>query len=131
MTDIHQPTGGADLPPKQERDNRPAPAANEPAGASPTPHKIVRPRRLWLLGLGALLPLAAGVAYGAVQRTDQNHQVMRTTEHHRSFVPTVRVATARASDSDEVISLPATTPAFAQANIFARTNGYIEKREVD
>jgi RND family efflux transporter MFP subunit len=81
--------------------------------------------------LSALLPVAVGVAYGASQQTAQDREVMRTTEQRRTFVPTVRVATARASVSDIVLNLPATTLAFAQANIFARTSGYIEKREVD
>ena len=32
---------------------------------------------------------------------------------------------------DLVVSLPATTSAFATANIFARASGYIERRNVD
>ena len=56
---------------------------------------------------------------------------MRTAEQRRDFVPTVRVARARAEGSKITISLPATTLAFASANIFARANGYIETRKVD
>ena len=37
----------------------------------------------------------------------------------------------RASDSKVAVSLPATTLAFAAANIYARANGYIETRKVD
>ena len=37
----------------------------------------------------------------------------------------------RPSAGTEVVSLPATTSAFAAANIFARASGYIDKREVD
>jgi RND family efflux transporter MFP subunit len=72
-----------------------------------------------------------GVAYGAVQRNGQDRQVMRTTGQQRDFVPTVRVAKVRAADSEMTVSLPATTLAFASANIFARANGYIETRKVD
>jgi RND family efflux transporter MFP subunit len=54
-----------------------------------------------------------------------------TTQRIRTFVPEVRVAAVRASDSKMTISLPATTTAFEAANIFARTSGYIEKRYVD
>ena len=56
---------------------------------------------------------------------------MRTTEQQQDFVPTVRVAKARAVDSKMTVSLPATTLAFAAANIYARTNGYIVTRKVD
>jgi hypothetical protein len=37
----------------------------------------------------------------------------------------------RASNDTVVVSLPATTSAFAAANIFARASGYIEKRNTD
>ena len=46
-------------------------------------------------------------------------------------MPTVRVATVHASDNTLNVSLPATTLAFEAANIYARANGYIEKRQVD
>jgi RND family efflux transporter MFP subunit len=112
----------------EERDNRPAPEASAPPAAD---HKSIRPRALWLLALGALLPLAAGLAYGAVRHDAQNRQVMRTMERQQDFVPTVRVAKARAADATMIVSLPATTLAFEAANIFARANGYIETRKVD
>jgi RND family efflux transporter MFP subunit len=56
---------------------------------------------------------------------------MTTTAQQRDFVPAVRVAKVRAADSEMTISLPATTLAFASANIYARANGYIETRKVD
>jgi multidrug efflux pump subunit AcrA (membrane-fusion protein) len=121
-----------DLPSKDERDDQSVPASKSPSGGPPTAdHGSVRSRSLWLLGLGALLPLAAGVVYGALQHSAQGHQVMTTVEQQRDFVPTVRVAKARAADTEMTISLPATTLAFASANIFARANGYIEARKVD
>jgi RND family efflux transporter MFP subunit len=121
-----------DLPPKDNPDDQPERAAKPLAGTSPaTSHKAIRPRGLWLVGLGALLPLAAGVAYGASQHNAQERQIMRTSEQQRDFVPTVHVAKARAAESEMTITLPATTLAFAAANIFARANGYIETRKVD
>jgi RND family efflux transporter MFP subunit len=118
-----------DLPPKDERDDQPEAAARPPAGTSS--HKAIRPRAMWLLGLGALVPLAAGLAYGASRHNAQNRQVMQTLEQRRDLVPTVRVARARAADSTMTVSLPATTLAFEAANIYARANGYIETRKVD
>jgi len=112
----------------EEGDNRPAPEAGAPPAAD---HKATRPRALWLLALAALLPLAAGLAYGAARRDAQSRQVMRTIERQQDFVPTVRVAKARAADSTMIVSLPATTLGIRAANIFARANGYIETRKVD
>ena len=53
------------------------------------------------------------------------------SEQRRDFVPSVRVAAVRASDGIVLVTLPATTSAFAVANIFARASGYIDKRKVD
>jgi RND family efflux transporter MFP subunit len=46
-------------------------------------------------------------------------------------VPSVRVATVKASPAVMSVTLPATTAAFAQAEIYARATGYIDKRDVD
>jgi len=100
----------------------------EPAAKSPP---AIRPRSLWFLGLGLLLPLAVSVAYGASRHSALDHRVMRTAEQQRDFVPNVRVAKVRAADSEMTVSLPGTTLAFAAANIFARANGYIDTRKVD
>jgi RND family efflux transporter MFP subunit len=131
MSNLNRANDFENLPPKDGRDDKPA-ATKTSVGAPPaSSHKVIRPRALWLLGLGALLPLAAGLAYGASRHSAQDRQVMLTAEQQRDFVPTVRVARARAADSEMTISLPATTLAFAAANIFARGNGYIETRRVD
>src|SRR4051812_40614598 len=132
MNDVNRSNDFEDLLPKDGRNDQAEPAAKLPAGAPPaTTHKAIRPRRLWLLGLVAVVPLAAGVSYGASQRIAQGRQAMKTTEQQRDFVPAVRVAIARAADSEMTVSLPATTLAFASANIYARANGYIETRKVD
>jgi RND family efflux transporter MFP subunit len=91
-------------------------------------------RRRWgglLFGLGAFLLLAGGLATGASRSYSQQREVKATAEQLRDFVPSVRVATVRASPGNIVVTLPATTAAFADANIYARATGYIEKRNVD
>jgi RND family efflux transporter MFP subunit len=91
-------------------------------------------RRRWgglLFGLGAFLLLAGGLAFGASRSYSQQREVKATAEQLRDFVPSVRVATVRASPGNIVVTLPATTAAFADANIYARATGYIEKRNVD
>ena len=92
-----------------------------------------KPRR-WvarLLGLGALLALLAGIAFGAWRYEVQHHEAVATAERRANFVPEVRVGTVEASDATMVISLPGSTSAFTEANIFARASGYIDKRNVD
>jgi len=132
MTICNRANDPEDLPPKDEQHARPNTADKVAAGAATRiTHTAIRPRSVWRLGLGALLLITAGVAYGASQRLAQSRQVMRTTQQQRDFVPTVRVAKARAADSETIISLPGTTLAFAAANIFARASGYIETRKVD
>ena len=56
---------------------------------------------------------------------------MATAEQERDFVPSVRVATVKANAAVMSVTLPATTAAFAQAEIYARATGYIGKRNVD
>lgn len=112
----------------EQREDRPAQAASTPPASK---SKAIHPRTSWLLGLAVLLPLAAGLAYGASRHNAQTRQVMRTAEQQRDLVPAVRTAKARAADGTMTVSLPATTLAFAAAGIYARANGYIETRKVD
>src|SRR5208337_5627654 len=91
-------------------------------------------RRRWgvrLFAAGAFLLLAGGVALGAWRHYSQQQQVMATAEQERDFVPSVRVATVKANAAFMSVTLPATTAAFAQADIYARATGYIGKRNVD
>jgi RND family efflux transporter MFP subunit len=91
-------------------------------------------RRRWsrfLFGGSAFLLLAVGLAFGTSRSYSQQREVIATADHARDFVPSVRVATVGASPGNIVVTLPATTAAFADANIYARATGYIGKRNVD
>jgi RND family efflux transporter MFP subunit len=83
-----------------------------------------------MFGSAALLLLVGGLAVGGWRHYQAEREVAATSEQAHAFVPEVRVATVRASDSKINVTLPATTAAFEAANIFARTSGYIEKRYV-
>jgi RND family efflux transporter MFP subunit len=111
------------------RDNRPVDRDTQ------NPQKLRREvRRRWgarLFAAGAFLLLAGGVALGAWRHYSQQQVVISTAEDERDFVPSVRVATVKASPAVMSATLPATTAAFAQAEIFARATGYIGKRFVD
>jgi RND family efflux transporter MFP subunit len=74
---------------------------------------------------------AGGVALGASRHHAQHQRVMATAERERDFAPSVRVATVEANPGIVSGTLPGTTAAFADANIYARATGYIAKRNVD
>jgi RND family efflux transporter MFP subunit len=84
-----------------------------------------------LFGATALFLLLGGLGMGGWRHYRAELAVLATAQESKTAVPEVRVGTVRASDSKITVSLPATTAAFEAANIFARTNGYIEKRYVD
>ncbi len=84
-----------------------------------------------LLGGMALLLLLGALGMGAWRHYRAEHEVVAITQRNQTRVPSVRVGVVRASDDKITVTLPATTTAFEAANIFARTNGYIEKRYVD
>jgi RND family efflux transporter MFP subunit len=84
-----------------------------------------------LAGFGLVLIVSAALAYGAWSHYAEHRQVLATAAEQRDFVPQVRVAAVELSDNIDVVKLPATTSAFASANIFARASGYIATREVD
>jgi RND family efflux transporter MFP subunit len=90
-----------------------------------------RGRRGRLIVLGVAVVLAGTLIAGAWTHLTQYRLSADAEEQERDFVPSVRVASVEPSGEIEVVRLPATTSAFATANIFARASGYIAKREVD
>jgi RND family efflux transporter MFP subunit len=85
-------------------------------------------RSLWFV---LLIFLVAALGYGTWLHFTLHAQVMETAKERAGFVPSVRVATVQASTPTWPITLPATTSAFAAANIYARATGYISRRDVD
>jgi RND family efflux transporter MFP subunit len=91
-------------------------------------------RRRWggrLFALSGFLLLAGGVSLGAWRHYSQHQEVMATAERERDFVPSVHVAAVEANPGIVSVTLPGTTAAFADANIYARATGYIATRNVD
>jgi RND family efflux transporter MFP subunit len=114
------------------RDRQQSPAVDREI-ESPAKHRP-RLRRRWggrLFALGGFLLLAGGLLLGVSGKISQQQQVAATAEQARDFVPSVDVATVKASPVTVSATLPGTTAAFATANIFARATGYIAKRNVD
>jgi RND family efflux transporter MFP subunit len=112
------------------------PANIEPAETARAPDHEPAPRvksrwRGVLWGFVLVLMVAVTLAYGGYSHYAQSREVAAIAEEKRNLVPQVRVETVKPGDAIDVVSLPATTSAFAAANIFARASGYIAEREVD
>jgi RND family efflux transporter MFP subunit len=111
-------------------DRRDRPEVERETGNAPKQRR----RRRWggrLFAFGGFLLLAGGLSLGAWGNYSQQQQVMTTAEQERDFVPSLRVATVAASPDTMSVTLPGTTAAFDNANIYARATGYIAKRNVD
>ena len=101
-------------------------------GRAAEPHgREHRGRRGRLIVLGVAVVLTGALTAGAWTHLTQYRLSADAAEQERDFVPQVRVASVESSGDTGVVKLPATTSAFASANIFARASGYIAKREVD
>jgi RND family efflux transporter MFP subunit len=128
MSEIRQ------LPAREFRERPHEPAVRDMPASAPSPKAKPRAPRRWsgpLLGLGAFLVLAGALGVGGWRYYAQHRQVLETAQQRRDFVPSLRVATVRASDPEQIVKLPATTLAFTAANIYARASGYIVERKVD
>ena len=118
-----------------EHPEQPLASPNRPCARAAMPPAGARDRRQgYLLGLGVLLVLAGAARLRRVGATRRSSAevAMATAEQHRDFVPErPRGGGAGERPTAVIVSLPATTSAFASANIFARASGYIDKRKVD
>jgi RND family efflux transporter MFP subunit len=84
-----------------------------------------------LFAFGGALLLAGGLTLGGRGDYSLKQEVMATARHERDFVPSLRVAPVEANPAHVSVTLPGTTAAFADANVYARATGYIAKRNVD
>src|SRR5947209_19447961 len=103
---------------------RRVPATDRVTEKAPPRHLLDKPRRRGgrLLALGVLLVLAGALAFGAWRYYSQHREAVAISQQRREFVPSVRVASVRASGSTVLVYLPATTSAFSAADIFARSS---------
>src|SRR5580700_10922929 len=103
-------------------------AETDRAAEQPAHERKMRGR---IIVLGVVVALVGALTAGAWTHLTQYRLSADAAEKERDFVPQVRVASVEPSSEIDVVKLPATTSAFATANVFARASGYIEKREVD
>jgi RND family efflux transporter MFP subunit len=109
----------------------PRPAAPGRERASPGARPARRGSWLRRLGVVAFLLLAAALAFGAWQHYSRHLQVTATAVEQAGFVPSVRVEAVTQRREPLQVSLPATTLAFEEAQIYARASGYVLRRYVD
>jgi len=90
-----------------------------------------RPPGSAVLAVCAFALLTGGLSFGAWRYTKQHREVATIAEQQRDFVPSVRIQVAQPNTGYVTVTLPATTSPFTAANLFARSSGYIDKRNVD
>lgn len=99
------------------------PHANAPHPAATPSHGA----RLVLIGLGVLLAVLA--IFGIVKRVHARHEL--TEDTNRNAIVTVATITPKASPKDQALSLPGTVASWQDAQVYARTTGYVAKWYVD
>jgi RND family efflux transporter MFP subunit len=97
------------------------------APASHRPGKPSHGARLVLIGLAILL-LALG-AFGVIRRVQARRELTEDTE--RNAIPIVAMMLPKAAPADQALTLPGTVASWQDAQIYARTTGYVAKWYVD
>jgi RND family efflux transporter MFP subunit len=110
------------------RDEVTAPQEKE---AGPAPGVDGRRRYVRVVGIGALLIVAALVGFGAWSHAQRRLAALETLKTQQDAVPIVRVARVRSTDAPRSVDLPGNMQAFDAATVYARATGYIATRNVD
>jgi RND family efflux transporter MFP subunit len=90
-----------------------------------------RSRQRRQLGFAVLLTLGAALTLGALRSQAAREAANTAKSQYREAVPIVHVASVKPAPATIDVTLPGATLAFAYADIYARANGYVEKRNVD
>lgn len=101
-----------------------------PTSNAPVPTRPSKPShrvRLVLIVLGIVL-VALGVL-GILQRVHARHELSEDTD--RNAVPIVATLIPKAAPEDQSLALPGTVNSWQDAQIYARTTGYVAKWYVD
>jgi RND family efflux transporter MFP subunit len=126
---------GLDTPPALKgpppRPLLPPPDPNTPGQQPPTPPAAKRGSGRWAGGLAIVLLVSGALAFGGWRHYQQHNQVVAFAGQQADFVPRVRVERVTQRLGRVHVTLPGTTLAFEQANIYARASGYVARRFVD
>ncbi|WP_158754012.1 efflux RND transporter periplasmic adaptor subunit [Dyella sp. S184] len=99
------------------------PNAPSPQRSSKPSHRV----RLVLILLGVVLIVLA--ALGILKRVHARHVLSEDTD--RNAIPTVSTLTPQAAPENQFMTLPGTVKSWQDAQIYARTTGYVKKWYVD
>lgn len=88
-------------------------------------------RNVRLVGFGALIVVAAMLAFGAWGHAQRRMAALETSRLQENEVPTVRVRRVGSTDAPATLDLPGSMEAFDWATVYARATGYISTRNVD
>ena len=106
--------------------------AKEPAAPVADPALDRGRRRLALmLGVATVVGVGLLVGYGAWSRSATSANAAQALAQQNDAVPQVRVAAIKVLGGPHRIELPGNMQAFDAATLFARSTGYISKRNVD
>lgn len=97
--------------------------ANAPHSSSKPSHGA----RFVLVGLGIVLVALA--VFGIVKRVHARHELTEDTD--RNAVATVATITPKGSPKEQGLTLPGTVASWQDAQVYARTTGYVAKWYVD
>lgn len=100
-------------------------SANAPAPYGS--NKTSNGARLIFIGLGVVLVGLA--AFGIIRRVHARHELTEDTD--RNAIATVATMTPKAAPKDQALTLPGTVASWQDAQIYARTTGYVAKWYVD
>ncbi|WP_115477085.1 efflux RND transporter periplasmic adaptor subunit [Dyella psychrodurans] len=97
---------------------------------APDPHRSAHPShgaRLILIGLGVVL-VGLG-AFGIIKRVHARHELTEATD--RNAIASVATLSPKSAPNQQDLTLPGTVASWQDAQIYARTTGYVAKWYVD
>jgi multidrug efflux pump subunit AcrA (membrane-fusion protein) len=85
--------------------------------------------RLFLLAVALVLLIVFLIGY--LPRHRRTQEIDQRAQDQRNALPVVEVLAVQRSSSTDGLTIPGTTTPFLQANIYARSNGYVTRRLAD
>ncbi|HEX4650010.1 MAG TPA: efflux RND transporter periplasmic adaptor subunit [Granulicella sp.] len=95
------------------------------------PKKPANPRILRLFILGVVVVFLLVFLIGYLPRHSRDKQIAQRAQAERNALPIVEVQQIRRTPSTDTLTIPGTTTPLIEANIYARSNGYVTRRLVD
>lgn len=98
------------------------------------PHLPKRPanrRILWIFILGVLVIFFIVFLIGYLPRRSRDKAIDRSAQAERNALPVVQVQQIESTPTNAALTIPGTTTPLIEANVYARSNGYVTRRLVD